>query len=440
MKRFLAFFIPGVLAVGLAVTAVLLLDSREQLQQERAQSENTVKNVSYRIEEDLYDMESTLSKLSAAASPRQSVLLLGEVWRLSGSAAASLSLLPESHADTYEMNQFIVRCGDYAYSLMGKVLRGRSLSSEDMEQLSAMEKQCGALAKKSNEAIAAGSFPSTALGEGDYYEEAEAEGEKSEESITDYPTLIYDGPFSESAENQTPLGVSGQKINAGKALLKVQKLFPGSSVTEEGYCSGALHTFSFTASTKELGEVSVSVTEQGGAILYFMGSPSGTKSDPPSDEETKKLHGAAEAFLQEMGYGEMEPSYAQYYSGCAVLNYAALQEGVILYSDLIKVYVDRDSLQVYGMDARNYCFNHRERKIEKASLSEEDARNQVNGGVAIETVKLALIPLTQSTEVLCYECKGEKNGRFYIVYINAQTGEEEQIFEVINSEEGDLVV
>ena len=39
-----------------------------------------------------------------------------------------------------------------------------------------------------------------------------------------------------------------------------------------------------------------------------------------------------------------------------------------------------------------------------------------------------------------YEFKATQNETFYIVYINALTGQEEQIFEVINSEEGDLVV
>ena len=36
----------------------------------------------------------------------------------------------------------------------------------------------------------------------------------------------------------------------------------------------------------------------------------------------------------------------------------------------------------------------------------------------------ALIPLTEQTEVLCYECKATEDKTFYIVYINALTGEE----------------
>ena len=64
----------------------------------------------------------------------------------------------------------------------------------------------------------------------------------------------------------------------------------------------------------------------------------------------------------------------------------------------------------------------------------------MSDSLQIEHADMALIPLTQQTEVLCYEFKATRDGTFYIVYINALTGEEEQIFEVINSEEGDLVV
>ena len=42
--------------------------------------------------------------------------------------------------------------------------------------------------------------------------------------------------------------------------------------------------------------------------------------------------------------------------------------------------------------------------------------------------------------MLCYECKCKRDETFFIVYINAQNGAEEEIFEVVNSDEGDLVV
>ncbi|MBR5009118.1 MAG: germination protein YpeB, partial [Clostridia bacterium] len=133
-------------------------------------------------------------------------------------------------------------------------------------------------------------------------------------------------------------------------------------------------------------------------------------------------------------------AYAQYYQGVAVLNFAPRQAGVILYSDLVKVYLDRETEEVMGLDARNYRLNHRTRDLPKPRIPEKQAADYVSDSLQVEQTSLALIPLTQQTEVLCYEFKATKDETFYIVYINALSGEEEQIFEVINSEEGDLVV
>lgn len=55
-------------------------------------------------------------------------------------------------------------------------------------------------------------------------------------------------------------------------------------------------------------------------------------------------------------------------------------------------------------------------------------------------MRLALIPKTALTEVLCFEYKGTCMGASFIVYINARTGAEEDIFEIIDSEDGQLVV
>lgn len=55
--------------------------------------------------------------------------------------------------------------------------------------------------------------------------------------------------------------------------------------------------------------------------------------------------------------------------------------------------------------------------------------------------RLALIPTDGLEEKLCYEfrCRAE-NGRNVLVYINAQTAEEEQILILVESKSGTLTV
>ena len=435
MRKGLRRLIWAALAVGLVAALVKLGEDREALAARQAAERTRIENLYHRIDDDLNDVDVSLSKLSAASSPRQSVLLLGDVWRATGSAGAAMGLLPLSHADSCDMSQFVTRCGDYAHALMGRVLQGRALTEEDRKQLGDMRAACAQIRQVAGEAIQSGDYVAADNVDAGCYEQSQ-----SEAAISEYPTLIYDGPFSESAENRPPQGEIGERITAQQAAERARRLFSDGTVAETVYVPGALPVYELSVQSASRGQVSLSLTEQGGELLSFMGAPTGDKTDPPSDEESEKLKAAALSFLQELGVEDPAAAYAQYYQGAAVLNFAPRQDGVILYSDLVKVYMDRETGEVMGLDARNYRLNHRQRALPRPKLTEEEAGTYVSGELQVEHTDLALIPLTQQTEVLCYEFKATKDDTFYIVYINALTGEEEQIFQVINSAEGDLVV
>ena len=435
MRKGLRRLIWAALGLGLVVALVKLGESREALEARQATERTRIENLYHRIDDDLNDVDVSLSKLSAAASPRQTVLLLGDVWRATGSAGAAMALLPLSHADSCDMSQFVTRCGDYAHALMGRVLQGLALTDEDKRQLQDMRTACAQIRQVAGDAIQSGDYVAADAVDGGCYQQTQ-----SEAAISEYPTLIYDGPFSESAENQAPQSDPGQRITAQQAQTAAQKLFPGGQIQAWAYVPGALPVYELTVNTTDRGLVSLSLTERGGQMLSFMASPTGDRNDPPSDQESERLKATALSFLQELGVEDPAAAYAQYYQGLAVLNFAPRQDGVILYSDLVKVYLDRDTGEVMGLDARNYRLNHRTRALPRPQISERQAAEYVSDSLHIEHTDLALIPLTQQTEVLCYEFKATRDGTFYIVYVNALTGEEEQIFQVINSEEGDLVV
>ena len=172
----------------------------------------------------------------------------------------------------------------------------------------------------------------------------------------------------------------------------------------------------------------------------MMGSTSGSAGGMADNEESQRLKQAALDYLNVHGYDSMQATYAQYYDGAAVINFAATQQDVILYSDLVKVWVDRQTAQVIGLDARNYLYSHVERELEEPKISMEEAESMLNVNLKVADRKLALIPLNPVKESLCYEFKGTFGEEEYIVYINVSSGEEEQIFKIINSEEGQLVI
>ena len=58
----------------------------------------------------------------------------------------------------------------------------------------------------------------------------------------------------------------------------------------------------------------------------------------------------------------------------------------------------------------------------------------------IQSEKLAVIPTEWKTEILCYEFKGKIEDKEYLVYINASTGEEQDILIITNTPNGVLTM
>ena len=427
-KKIWLFGLPALLLIGFAVLGASYLNQRDTIAEQQrlltAQTESAYRALS----DDLYDLSVALSKTEAASTPARLSKTFAEVRRLSAGAARALSLLPVSYGDDSGLMQFLTRTGDYAETLLDRVLNGQMLTEDQLHSLSDLRACCSDLSKTYDGSVTGGSFPQDT----DFYS-----GETNEENLAQYPSLLYDGPFSESSEQAEPQGLSGDLIDETEAMRLAQALFSDRSLRFDGRTEGTIVTYDFSG---DGGELCVSITERGGELYYFMDKPTGDRNDPPSDAESERLHASASAYLKEHGFGEMEPSYAQYYAGTVVLNYAAVQDGVILYADLVKVYADRETGAVIGLDAANYRFHHRPRHVALPTLTEQDARDRISDALTIEAVSLALIPKCNTREVLCYECKCKRDETFFIVYINAQNGAEEEIFEVVNSDEGDLVV
>lgn len=435
-NAFQKYIIPAILAVAL-IGVILWAAQQKAL----AESYKNLAKESYvraygELTDDLYDMESTLSKLTAVNSPAQYVLLLDEVWRLSGSAVSHMSYLPVSHVDTAELNQFVVRLGDYAHSLTKKAVRGGVMTEEDTNTILQLRDSCAKLAEEYGDKYARGDVPTEGIDAEGYFADNKPQ---DSEGISEFPTLIYDGPFSESSEKLEPKGLSGGEVTMEQAKT-VANIIAGVTFGEGQETGGKIPAYQFSISNEDGTWVEAAVTKQGGKLLWYMSPCKGNTEGKPDGAEGKRYADTALKKLEELGYRNMTATYAQYYGGAALINCAATQNGVILYNDLIKVWVDRETNEVTGVDARNYLFSHTERELPEASVTMAEAEGYLASSLKVAGRQLALIPITPETERLCYEFKCTSGNDSYIVYIGVETGEEEQIFRIIDSEDGQLVI
>ena len=145
-------------------------------------------------------------------------------------------------------------------------------------------------------------------------------------------------------------------------------------------------------------------------------------------------------YLNKKGFKNMKETYYLNEGGILTINYAYLQENVIVYSDLIKVKVALDNGEILGIETTGYLNNHYERTIPKSKVSIEHAKNKLNENLDIQSEGRAIIPTEWKTEVFCYEFKGKIEDTEFLVYINMETGEEEDILIITNTPNGILTM
>ena len=180
--------------------------------------------------------------------------------------------------------------------------------------------------------------------------------------------------------------------------------------------------------------MSAAVTKTGGHVLYVLPS---SQVDSKGTTVEDCLN-SAKAFLQRNGYGEMAVSYYYQYQNILTVNCAAMQDGVLLYPDLIKVQVSMADGSVIGVECANYLKNHAQRALPEPLITAEEAIQRVNADLEPEFARLALIPIN-TREVLTYEIAAKDDyDNQYLIYIDAATGQERQIYQLVSNENGTL--
>lgn len=448
-KILFCFVIPPVLVAAIVITAIWGGNQRANAESYRSAAQSVYEQAYNDLVTTIYDMNVDLAKLTAMQSPASVAYTLDDIWRASGVCIGLMGQIPQSHVDSLGMNQFIIRLGDYARTLSLSSMKGRSLSDEDRNQLEQLRIAGENLYHELQYVLSQGIFPNEAMqGEAFYSSGAtvDADGNEIDEftsSVEDkYPTLIYDGPFSESTEKMEPRGLSGDNLDEHTALMKAYEYVGGENVELrlDSMSDGRIPSYDFSGRLGDGRSVDISVSVQGGSLVWFRTDVTDNIEGLPSSEEEAQIIETCKSWLHAHGYDSMEPTYAQYYSGTALINFAYEAEEVIIYNDLVKIYVDRKTMSVCGFDARNYLFSHTDRSIPTETLSEEEVRSRLPESFQLQESNLALIPATPQTEVLCYEFKGSIGENSFAIYLDAQTGDEVKVFMIISDDHGQLAI
>lgn len=254
-----------------------------------------------------------------------------------------------------------------------------------------------------------------------------------EEGFTDYPTLIYDGPYSEYLTAATPEMMTNAVVDLETAKRVAAKDFgiDENALKFDGNESGKIPCYRFVFDQGVIG-----VSQNGGYVVYYRKYTTEEKAMYNYEQAVS----IAQKFLKRTTQESFLPTYYYADNGVCTVNFAYLNGSVICYTDLVKLGVDLSNGEVVFYEGRGYLTNHKQRTLPTPKFPIEEAEEIVSGALKINSRAITLIPTDGGYEKQCYEfmCTGQKNEKV-LVYINTQTLEEEDILMLIETDGGTLV-
>lgn len=395
------------------------------------------------------NIKSTLTKGIYANTAPQQYSFASKLMVESEGAKNALSQLNLGLGETESLQKYFTQVGDFSSYMIKTLAKGDKLSDDNISALKTLSEYADEVAPKMEELSALYGDGSNTLGIKNQLagniEENEDETEKLDfensftslnESFTDYPSLIYDGPFADAVQQKSPRltkNAEGYSVDEAK---KNAAIFLNMSENNLEYVEarkGTIPVYVFKGTN-----IYITVTVNGGYICEMYRYNEVQGNDKLAQN---KIFSKGTEFLRQHNIDNMTQSYYVTANDICTINYAYKTNGTICYSDLIKVGVSTKDGRIMSYNAYGYIMNHTSRDIEAPKLTQNEAMESVSKELKIDNTKIALIPTGGEQEVLCYEftCTGSNNDRV-IVYINGETGLEEQIFILLQSDGGTLVM
>ena len=445
-KKIIMWSIIVVLAIIIALLGYFLYKKNSEVE---LASRNLYNNNFYELVNYVQNVETYLAKSTISTSSTHSAETLTYLWREANLAQTYLANLPIESQELEKTEKFLNQVSDYSYTLSRKNIKGEDLTEEELKNLEELygysmdlknvlnqlgtDLEQGSITWKDLKSDANEEFAQAVSSNLDIFSSLE-------EDFHEYSGLIYDGAFSEHLTSTEPKGLTGDDISEEDAKNKINSVFGSENIKEISSLgvneNSELPSYNFSLKNQKDENITIAITKKGGHIVYFNCNRDVQEEKLSYEDANKK----GLEFLNNLHVNNMKETYYLNENGIMTINYAYLQDNVVMYPDLIKVKIALDNGEILGIETKGYLNNHTERKITKNIISIEEAKKKLNKNLNIQSEGMAIIPTEYKTEILCYEFKGKVDDNEFLVYINAETGDEEDILIVYNTPNGVLTM
>lgn len=393
------------------------------------------------LSECLSEVNTDLTKSLYSNSSKELYNVSKDLYAQCATAKNAISRLPVSQMELSNTYRFLSQASDYAQYIADKIEKKEPISDKEHKNIYNLLGYAQKFSQSAEEMVsivqAGGRITGNEVRGTDEVKFVSLSNSftSSAKTFDDFPTLLYDGPFSDQVLNKKSAMVTNadvktkdecKKIAADALNVGIQKI---SYETDE---QANLPSYTFNC-----GRYTISVTKQGGYIKSIIYS--GVINKSAIDEKTAVS--AAKKYLDSIGFKDMGECYYSKSENICTINFAYAKDGIYCYSDQIKVGVSLEDGRILSLDSKTYLTNHIRRGKFAPKLTLDKAQAKLSKYLKVQSSKKCIIPKENGKEVSCYEfhCKSSETGEDTLIYINCDTGDEEDIMLLLYTDNGTLV-
>jgi spore germination protein len=361
------------------------------------------------------------------------------VWRLTSQAQSEINQLPIALLPFNKAKDFLANMANFTYRTSIRDLTKQPMSQEELGTLNALydhSKELTTELRGVQDKVITNNLrwmdvESALASQKENQDNTIIDGFKTvDKKIGAYPEINW-GPGNLTIfQTNHEQVLSGNDMSAEEIRKKAASFLnhPNPSamkVVENGKSGNTYQTFSVAIPTSQNkdSDIHMEFTKKGGHLIYSM--------NPRTAQESKlnirQARDKANEFLDQHGYKDMSAVSYDQYQHIANMTFARRQNDITIYPEQVNVKVALDNGEITGIQANDYVFGQKERKLGTPKVNVEEARKTLSPKLDITKKSLAVIKNDLDQEVLCHEFIGKLNGNLYRIYVNGDTGVEEKI-------------
>ncbi|HWQ72166.1 MAG TPA: PepSY1/2 domain-containing protein [Desulfitobacteriaceae bacterium] len=445
----------GLLVLGLLVSLFWGYNKNREASELSLVTENQNRRSLQNLSGHLKKLETVMAKEAVVSTNSQKILYLSQVWSQSEDAVRDLAQLPAEQFGLNYLGQFLTQTADYAQVLAQRLASGGVIDPAEQKQFNDIHERLlpvsnnvqQLLQRVDNEGLAwtEKSNGKKVQAGGLQLAEAAAEGqegppgsvgkglEQLNASLQKLPPFSYTGEFS-TREVPEPLGLPQGEISREQALANAKDFlskvgFPNAVPELASETSGPMGGYLWKSDN-----VFLEVCRRGGVVISYRDQRTPESRLLNIDNVKEK----AMAALKNLGW-QLTLTSTEDFGSYLQMEAVSEKAGIRYYPDKVRFTVAMDNGQLTGFDSSAYYAFHHERTLPQKILTMKQAAAKLRPDFEIIDSRQAVISKVGNQEVLCYEFRGRSQGEDYLVYINCQSGLEENVLRIIQTPRGEYI-